>query len=166
LTPKLKHFDGLGSVRFITFSTYRREPILLDERLCRILLLQIQSARRKYRFQLLAYVIMPEHVHLLIHPPDDVKIGRVVGEIKSLTAREYFAAARKSSSGVTRILWQKRCYDHNCRNERAIQEKIDYCHNNPVNRRLVTSAGDWNWSSYRAFYWMEMEPPEIDVVDL
>jgi putative transposase len=103
-------------------------------------------AREKHKFKILAYVIMPEHVHLVIWAPAGIKMGKVIGEIKSLTARQYFAS-ETGDRIEPRIFWQKRCYDHNCRNQSAVRDKIKYCHDNPVKRGLTNQPGNYKWSS-------------------
>ena len=89
---------------------------------------------------------MPEHVHLVMLPPDGMKLGLVIREIKSKMAREYFASRAKTDSGA-RVFWQKRCYDHNCRTPESTREKINYCHTNPVKRGLAAEPGGYPWSS-------------------
>jgi len=49
-------------------------------------------------------------------------------------------------------VWQRRFYDSNVWSDRKIREKLDYMHNNPVERRLVEKPGDWPWSSWRFYY--------------
>jgi putative transposase len=107
------------------------------------------------------YVIMPEHVHLVMWPPEVMKLGMVVGEIKRHAAKEILNHLSKTDSQVLdqlivsrnsverRVLWQRRCYDHNCRSEKSVWEKVEYCHQNPVKRGLVQDARDWIWSSSR-----------------
>jgi putative transposase len=145
--PKLRHYDNLGTARFVTFSCFRRGKYLLEPGAPELLSTHLDLARSKHRFLLLGYVIMPEHVHLVLIPPVDMKLGLVMREIKSKMAREYFAKARGEITGQ-RVFWQKRCYDHNCRSVESVREKIDYCHNNPVKRGLVREPGRYKWSSY------------------
>ena len=113
----------------------------------KLLIKHIDAARAKHAFKLLGYVIMPEHAHLVMLPPDAMKLGLVIGEIKSKMAREYFAIEMGSSPNK-RVFWQKRCYDHNCRTPGIVREKILYCHNNPVRRGLASEPGRYVWSSY------------------
>ena len=145
--PKLKHYDDLGTTRFVTFCCYRLGKYLSNSRARELLVKYLDEARRKHVFQLLGYVIMPEHVHLVLLPPDGMKLGLVIREIKSKMAREYFASVMRDTPGK-RVYWEKRCYDHNCRSADAVREKINYCHNNPVKRGLVSNPGEYEWSSY------------------
>ncbi len=103
---------------------------------------------------------MPEHVHLVLWLPDKIKLGSVVGELKSKSARrmlpllidtrgrpaDRLTAHRAGESRL--VFWQIRCYDHNCRGPQTVKEKIEYCHKNPVSRGLAKGPEGWRWSSY------------------
>ena len=123
-------------------------------------------ARNKYAFKLLGYVIMPEHVHLVIYPSLDTKVGYLIGEIKSFTARKYFSRTNIAPPESTRVFWQKRCYDHNCRNLLSVREKIYYCHNNPVKRGLVDTPSGCRWSSYNWYQGRQDVPLSIDEYEM
>ena len=113
---------------------------------------------------------MPEHVHLVIHPADGLRIGQWIGELKSKSARKIFAnghpAAKRLSvrNGDYRRnqFWQPRCYDHNCRSVSTVKEKIEYCHKNPVTRGLVETPGEWKWSSFGWYDGEKNGPIEMD----
>jgi len=163
--PKLKHYDNLGTARFVTFCCYRMETNLTDSIARKLLIDKIHRAREKHGFKLMAYVIMPEHVHLVLWPPDGMKLGLVIGEIKSRMAREYFRQAMPYIIG-TKVFWQKRCYDHNCRSPETVREKIDYCHNNPVKRGLASEPGGYDWSSYNWYQGCKDVPLLMDEVEI
>lgn len=126
-----------------------------------ILLDQLASLINKYHFKLYGYVFMPDHVHLIIQPPENIKLSKIIGEFKSLTARKIlnmwknnglkvFDKLRIIKDGKERFaFWQRRYYDHNCRTKETVIEKINYCHNNPVKKGLVAGPSEWKWSSYR-----------------
>ena len=128
--------------------------------------ISLARTRRKHKFRLLAYVIMPEHVHMVIHPPDGMPMGLVVREIKSCSARRFFKVERIGRPGEKRVFWQKRCYDHNCRSLEKTIEKIRYCHNNPARRGLVRDPGAWKWSSYNCYHGVNDVPLKVDVIEL
>jgi putative transposase len=163
---RLRHYDQSGLARFVTFSTYRRIRALEDDQLKQIVVDELKSLRTKHGIKIHGYVLMPDHVHLVLHPPDGQELGRKIGELKSLAARRYFAGQGLWPDAETRILWQRRCYDHNCRNTDSVIEKINYCHNNPVNKGLVTDPGEWRWSSFNWYQGREDCPLEIDSVEL
>ncbi|MCP4684566.1 MAG: hypothetical protein GY867_03860 [bacterium] len=171
--PRLRHYDHLNAARFITFSCYHRYLLLTDNWDIRIVLNCLSSLCQQNSIRTLGYVIMPEHVHFVLHPPDEVQVGRVLAEIKSRSAREILARwreeadfrlmrlAKQHPQGGYRF-WQPRCYDHNCRTPETVVEKIEYCHKNPVNRGLVTSMADWRWSSHGWYHGLENVALEID----
>jgi putative transposase len=121
---------------------------------------------------------MPNHIHLVVLPQEDTKLGRIIGELKSLTAKEILAFWREKDfkilsrlsvvrEGIKRnVFWQRRFYDHNCRTQSSVIEKINYCHSNPVIRGLVKNPGDWRWSSYRWYHGLDGIAIEIDSVEL
>ena len=74
-------------------------------------------------------------------PPDGLKLGLVIGELKSRMAKEFFADSGHQSR-EPRVYWQRRCYDHNCRSPETVREKINYCHTNPVKRGLVSEPDE------------------------
>jgi putative transposase len=130
----------------------------------------LKSTCKYYSIDIYGYVIMPEHIHLVLYPRDEVSIGRVIGELKSKSAREILLQFRRENSSLlsrltvreTTSLWQKRCYDHNCRTPETVIEKINYCHKNPVTRGLVNDPEDWKWSSYRWYEGMDDVAIEIE----
>ena len=109
---------------------------------------------------------MPEHVHLVIFPIDGTPIGKVIREIKSLSAREWFKDKRIGNPDSIRVFWQKRCYDYNCRTPGDVREKIIYCHNNPVRRGLVGEPAQWEWSSYNWYLGRRDVPLQMDECEI
>ena len=163
---RLRHYDQSGTARFVTFSTYRRLRALDGDQLKLIVIDELKSLRVKYGIKIHGFVLMPDHVHLVLHPPGGHELGRLIGQLKSLSARRYFAEQNSLPDAETRILWQRRSYDHNCRDTESVIEKINYCHNNPVKKGLVAEPGEWRWSSYN-WYQGEVDVPlEIDAVEL
>ena len=162
---KLKHLDHDGSARFITFCTHKKIPLLTNNVIRNIIINSIEAARKVYGFLLIGYVIMPEHVHLVIIPGIDTNVGVIIGDIKRLSSKRILKIIKTENNnalmdklivcrdGRSRLaFWQRRCYDHNCRSEKSMWEKVNYCHNNPVNRDLVQNREDWEWSSYRWYH--------------
>ncbi|SYZ74477.1 conserved hypothetical protein [Candidatus Zixiibacteriota bacterium] len=171
---RLKHYDNLNTARFVTFGCYNNLPLLTDDREKEIFLKHLDNGRNVHNFKLLGYVLMPNHVHLVIWPSADLKLGLVIGEIKSLSAREILGLWQDQNRGILKelvnrrgeknrhVFWKRRCYDHNCRTPDIVREKINYCHDNPVKKGLVESAGDWGWSSYNWYLGRKDGPIAID----
>ena len=171
---KLKHYDHDGRARFVTFVIHRRIPLLTNDPVRQIVADCIDRMRQMYSFRLIAYVIMPEHVHLVISPAEKTLICLLIGEIKRLSARQIHRIFVENEADVLRrltvvqsgrlrfTLWQRRCYDHNCRTEESVWKKVEYCHYNPVSRGLVREPADWLWSSYRWYQSRRDVPLTID----
>lgn len=173
---QLRHFDSWGTVRFVTFSCHQRLPILGNDTSALIVLRELDSARRKHGFKLFAYVIMPEHVHIVLLPTEKAKLGMIIGELKSLSARvlalqlegvrspllPYLSARRDNRA--THTIWLPRCHDHNCRNQETVLEKINYCHFNPVKRKLSDKPEGWKWSSYKWYTGVGDVVIELDTI--
>lgn len=153
--PRLHHFDNLNMVRAINFTCYHRYPLLTDDNTILAILDELATAREKYAFALLGYVVMPTHVHLVLLPPDAVRVGALIGEIKSRSARRILSRWRvernpflsklriKKAGEYAFVFWQARCFDHNCRTVEDVREMINYCHMNPVRAGFVSSAIEW-----------------------
>jgi putative transposase len=97
--------------------------------------------RQRYRFVVAGYVVMPEHVHLLMSEPQRSTVSGVVH------ALEHSVAMRRTE----RPFWQARYYDFLVHNEEKRVEKLRYMHRNPVVCGLVAKREDWSWSSFRNY---------------
>jgi len=87
---KLKRYDIPGHAHELTFSCYHRFHYLKDERVCAIFIDELTHAREHFPFRLWAYVLMPNHVHLLIYPTqDEYKIATILQSIKGKTSKRY-----------------------------------------------------------------------------
>ena len=85
---RLRHLDNLNTARFVTFTCYHGLPLLDKKEARDIFLNHLQSFRERTGVKLLGYVIMPEHVHLVLFPPSGVLLGREVGKLKAYSAMD------------------------------------------------------------------------------
>jgi putative transposase len=137
----LKRYQQEGDDHFITFSCYNRHPYLNTQASKDIFLDSLERTRAHYQFELLGYVVMPEHVHLLISEPPGVPLSKALQALKISVSRRL----------MQRPFWQPRYYDFNVFTHNKRVEKLKYMHLNPVTRGLVTSPEDWPWSTYRHY---------------
>ncbi len=93
------------------------------------------------RYDLYAYVVMGNHVHVLLMPKVDLEV--ITQGIKGYTA--YEINGLENARG--RVFWQDESFDHWARDEEAMQRIIDYIEKNPVRAGLCQSPRDWKWSS-------------------
>ena len=139
---------GAHHLHFITCSCYHRLPFLSTPASRDCFLSILEPTRQRYRFVVVGYVVMPEHIHLLITEPDVGSPSTVMQVLKQRTARAFLPMKQ---AGAPRKFWQERFYDFNVFTTKKRVEKLRYMHRNPVKRGLVESPEQWRWSSYR-FY--------------
>jgi putative transposase len=156
--PKeLARFHGGANFHFITTSCYRREPLLGTARVRDTFLEVFKQVRRRYDFDVIGYVVMPEHVHILVSEPKRRTLPVLVQVLKQRVAKRMLPKRKTASQGelwetpIRRRFRQRRYYDFNVYSDRKVTEKLRYMHWNPVKRGLVSSPELWRWSSYRAF---------------
>ena len=137
----LVRFQQTGGFHFLTFSCYRRLPHLGTAAARELFELALERIRRRYSFVVSGYVVMPEHVHLLVSEPNKTILSRAVQAIK------LSVAVRRGE----RPFWQARYYDFNVHTREKHMEKLRYMHRNPVVRGLVTKPEEWAWSSYNHY---------------
>ena len=166
----LKRFYGSGNLHFITASCYHRQPLLNTAQRRDLFLTVLEQTRRRYRFVILGYVVMPEHFHLLVSEPRRDTISTVIQAVKLAFVRRLLTPGRALQQGSSRCsphrIWQARFYDFNVFTERKRIEKLRYVHRNPVKRGLVPSPEDWGWSSFRSYLSGETGPVHINDPDI
>ena len=140
----LKRFQKARCLHFLTFSCYGRAPLLATARARDIFEQTFEQTRQWYGFYVSGYVVMPEHVHLLMSEPERAKLSVALQMLKQNVARRL----RSPEGG---LLWQPRYYDFNVWSEAKRAEKLRYIHRNPVKRGLAQSPDDWAWSSFRHY---------------
>ncbi len=178
---KCKRYNTPGHAHFLTFSCFQRRPFLAKDRSRGWLIDAINSARDKHHFDLWAYVIMPEHAHIVLFPTiDPYDISAIFKSIKLSVANTAIAYVKRYASeflvqmtdaqpnGNSSIrFWQRGGgYDRNLHSFEEIWEKIDYIHNNPVKRELCGRADDWNWSSAADYSGLRKGPIELNLDQL
>jgi putative transposase len=161
--PKgLKRCYGRGHLHFLTFSCYRRLPLLNTARARDLFLDVLEKIRERHRFLVVGYVVMPEHVHLLISEPAKGTLSMVLQALKQRVSRDL---RKTECDGNLQRFWQPRFYDFNVHSARKRTEKLDYMHANPVKRGLVKNPAAWVWSSWSFYATGEMGLVRIDPVE-
>lgn len=160
--PKnLRRVTERGDLHFITFCCYQRRALLGTVQARNLAVQILDEVQARYGFALVGYVIMPEHVHLLIRESPGVSPGKVVQVFKQRVSRrmrekqcegEPQAASQfNEEEAKLRRFWQRRYYDFNVYTRAKLKEKLEYMHANPVKEKLVEHPRDWPWSSW-SFY--------------
>jgi putative transposase len=159
-----KRFNEPGHAHALTFTCFHRQPFLSKDRTCQWLADAINRASERHRFDVGAYVFMPEHVHLLLCPLEhQYSISRILEAIKLPVTRRAVAFVKKESPAfLSRMLdrqpngssahrfWQRGGgFDRNIIEPKTAWAEIDYLHANPVRRALCSRPEEWKWSSAR-----------------
>jgi putative transposase len=147
----LKRYQQEGDDHFTTFSCHNRKPYLNTPASRDIFLHSLELTRKRYQFEILGYVVMPEHVHLLISEPPEEPLAKALQSIKVSVSKRL----------TQRPFWQPRYYDFNVFTHNKRVEKLKYMHRNPVTRGLVERPEDWLWSSFR--HYMHDEPNLVQI---
>ncbi len=160
-------FNDSGHAHYLTFSCYRRWPLLARDRARRWVIDALRKTRNNLDVALWAYVIMPEHVHVLLHPRrSDYEMKRILVALKRPVAKaaRQWLAERGERRWIERLtvaypsrqvfrFWQPGGgFDHNVFRDKTVPPIVDYIHANPVRRGLVQVPSDWPWSSAR--FWV------------
>jgi putative transposase len=169
----LRRYYGADDLHFITCSCYRRLPFLRSARRRDLLLSVLEQARERHRFVVVGYVVMPEHIHLLLSEPEVGTLSTVMQVLKQRTARALLPKLRRrdarqvklfgeSEASVRAPFWQTRFYDFNVWTNEKWAEKLRYMHDNPAKRGLAGAPEDWRWSSYRHYFLDEAGPVHVN----
>ncbi len=137
----LKRHQQEGDDHFITFSCHNRKPCLNTPTSKDTFLNSLELTRKRYRFEVLGYVIMPEHVHLLVNEPETERLSKALQSLKLSVSKRLTPTP----------FWLPRYYDFNVFTHNKRVEKLKYMHRNPVTRGLVANPEDWPWSTYRHY---------------
>ena len=143
----VRHFDEPGHVHELTFSCYQQQPLLVDDQIRRLFCEAVDRAILGHNFRLLAFVIMPEHVHLLVQPRiAEAQVSDLLFAIKrpsSYRIKQYWQGTnpaqiesltiRQRPGQMSFRFWQEGPgYDRNLTEPGSIMAAINYIHLNPV----------------------------------
>jgi putative transposase len=160
----LKRWEVPGHHRFLTFSCFDRRPYFVSDRTKDWAVELLARAQEKHRFRLRTFVIIPEHVHLLIQPTSGTVEQILYTFKKSLSNRVLTWCERNAPEFLVRMrdvspsgkyshrFWQRGAgYDRNVWSKEYFWEVVKYTHRNPVERGLCARPLDWKWSSAGAW---------------
>lgn len=140
----LKRFQEAHCQHFITFSCYRRQQNFGDPCARDWFEQTLERVRRWYGVRIYAYVVMPEHIHLLINEPERAPVSVAIQMLKQLVSQKLRRPGQKR-------FWQVRYYDLPVWSEAKSIDKVKYIHRNPVKRGLVARPENWKWSSFNHY---------------
>ncbi len=175
----LRRYHESGQSHFVTFSCCHRRPNFNRAEIYDLFPECLERMRQRFDMCVYGYVVMPEHVHLLLSEPEKGSLADAMHYLKLSFAKRLQHRRRTQvmpTDGRTRgtdtiphpghltsgSFWEKRYYDRNVRNSREFTIKLRYLHRNPVTRGLVKEAAQWKWSSFRHYAFREVGVVEIE----
>lgn len=172
---RLHRYEIPGHARSHTFSCLRRLPLFHEDWVKDAFVEQLALTRKRLEFRLFAWVVMPEHAHVLLLPNlETATVSRISTALKRPFAGDVLERWRVVGDHRIELLfdstgaptfWQPGGgYDRNIHSKEELREKINYIHRNPVVRGLVKRQEDWRWSSARWYAGDRDEGPDIDRV--
>jgi putative transposase len=165
----IRHFHEVGHLHELTFSCYQRMPLLTNDAWREKLAKCIDLAGKETAFDLVGFVFMPEHVHLIVYPRiSNPRISFYLARIKQPFSKQIKDLLTEHHSQLLSKLtiqerpgktcfrfWQEGPgFDRNLYSPEAISSSLEYIHGNPVRRGLCRCTVDWKWSSAR--YYLEV----------
>jgi putative transposase len=151
MPSRLKRYQLTGDFHFLTFSCYNRLPYIGSAASRNLFERALEEIRKRYVFHIFGYVVMPEHVHLLVSEPKRTTLARAMQALKTSVSKQ----------SKQKPFWQVRYYDFNVFTSAKRREKLRYMHRNPVTRGLVAHPEDWKWSSFR--HYLTGEPGVVQI---
>ncbi len=137
----LRRYFKPNDTVFLTHVTYERIPILIEY--YDLLMQSIRAYQQSDGFELIAWVILPDHFHMLLNAGNS-DIPSLMKKIKLSFSLRY----RKAINLYRGRLWQYRYWDHIIRDRDDFNMHIDYIHYNPVKHNVVDSPCNWKYSSF------------------
>lgn len=156
--PNYKRLFIQNSYVFLTIVTNYRCPILIDN--IEILREAFKNTKMNYDFEIIAGVVLPNHLHTIIEPKDINEYPKIIHSVK------YYFSKNTNAGGIVippyelnkskinkgeKGIWQRRYFEHTIINEDDLNKHIDYIHYNPVKHGHVKNVKDWNFSSFHRF---------------
>lgn len=152
-----------GGTYFFTLVTHNREPLFSDKATVEILLKAIRQTQKRKPFDMIAYSILFDHLHLLISLPiDGGSFSQILRNVKRITTKEIRELFGKPDLKI----WQDRFWEHTIRDEEDLQHHFDYIHYNPVKHGYVEDSGEWAWSSFNQYFNIDPRMGKIDPTKL
>jgi putative transposase len=127
---------------FVTAKTALRKPLFRNSRIAAMFLRELEHCREKLGFLLLSFVVMPDHVHLIVVPGPTADLPRIMQHVKGR-----FARVLNLARGDSGAIWQSRFYESAVRTEVQLKRWVRYIEENPVRAGLAATPETYVFSS-------------------
>jgi putative transposase len=170
-------FEGADNLWYVTTTVVDFVPAFVKESRILVLIDNLKFYKKKHEFKLIAYVIMPEHLHLVLWQLGKSSISDVMRDFKKYSSvklkekllteknKGLLSTFKKNAQGYKGQnfkFWMDRFDRVGIYTKQILKQKIDYIHFNPVKRNLVKDILDWKYSSARNYYLNDHSVIEVD----
>lgn len=156
-----------GSYVFLTVVTYNRKKILTEN--IELLRNSFKNAKKYFNFEIIAVVILPDHFHILLKPENIADYPKIITSIKFYFSRRFSVVGQECPTykltnykkheniypcptyNRAKNIWQRRFFEHTIRDEKDLNNHLDYIHYNPVKHNYVENTSNWEFSSFHKF---------------
>jgi len=176
--PRMPRWTNLRLNNYIYFITTKIKgfvPLFRDKKCIDIIIDNLNHYRKSHKFLIIAYIIMPEHLHLLILPYGNHSVSDFVRDFKKYTAKRmleclkarnaerllWFFSYRKHIKSINSV-WEEGFVSLPIYTEKIFDIKLNYLHFNPVKKGYVKHPKDYLYSSYSEYYLRKKGPLSID----
>ena len=157
--PNYRRWRREGGMFFLTLVTHERRPIFRQALARRLLHSAMDGMRRRRSFELIAAVLLRDHLHMLWRlPEEDTDYSTRIAVMKKRFTETCLAGGgTEGTSSASRRkhrirgVWEKRFYEHTIRGYRDYKRHLDYVHANPVKHGLVGMPKDWPYSTFHRY---------------
>ena len=137
-----RRFNTVQFPSLLTTNVARRRAVFRPEMAAQLFMEVLDGVRLETDFRLLAFVVMPDHVHLVVVPSASHDLGQFMQLLKGRFSRRF-----NETTGGRGSLWQSRYYERTLRSEGELFAAIEYVHRNPVAAGLARETSAYPWSS-------------------
>ena len=155
----IKRFYEKNAAYFLTTVTEDRIKIFNEPKNCKILLVTIEYFKLLLDYRLYGFCVMPDHLHLIIHPLGKYDFSYIMKMIKGSFSRKTNKISAKEGK-----IWQKGFYDEMITDSLRLIQKLEYLHNNPVKAGLVSSPEEYPYSSYN--HYLKTDYPANPMIEI
>jgi len=150
---RLTHRTSLGATYFVTTKAWQSVSVFQVTDVAEILVGKLLDYQKKRNYLLHEFVLMPDHLHLLITPSESTTLEKAMQLIKGGSSHEIH-----SVRGNKAQIWQSGFHESRVRDWNDYKNKLDYIHFNPVVAKLVNRPQEWRYSSASGQYQLDPIP--------
>jgi putative transposase len=153
---RLTHRTTPGFTYFVTTKTWQNDEILRVSENAEIVVACILRYRDDGAYQIHEFVVMPNHLHLLLTPSADASIEKAMQLIKGGSSHQIHKVRNHKMQ-----IWQPGFHEESVRDQEDYDRKAEYIHRNPVVAKLVTETEEWSYSSAAKRFKMDSIPERL-----